>query len=153
LPAGDFADFLNNHRGRPERIDLRIVPDAPAGSTMRELFVERLEQFVKNYLDEANLPYIQKSGIRWHSPQQLLRDEVPADLVQGGLDGFHSICFEVESDPASRRRPIGIVINNIRDRAVDDHLKWEKEYRQRSPLVLLDSKSSGKRLRLLSDRN
>lgn len=149
LPAGDFADFLNNHRSNPERLDFRIAADAPTGSTMRGLFVERLEQFVKNYLDRANLPNIQKSGMTWHSSQQLLHNEEPADLVQTGLNGSHSICFEVDADPASRRRPIGIVINNIRARALNDHLKWEKDYRQRSPMLFFDSNFPRKRIRLL----
>ena len=146
LPAGDFADFLNKHQNRLERIDLRIVADAPTGSTRRERFVERLEDFVLNYLDEVNLPYTQISGMSWHSAQ-LSHDEESTDLVQVDSDGSHSICFEVDSEPTSRRRPIGIVINNSRERDLESHLVWEKKYRQRSPMILLNSRSPRNRIK------
>ncbi len=146
LPAGDLADFLNNHRGKPERIDLRIVPDAPSGSTIRELFVGRLEQFVRGHLDEANLPYIQKSGIRWHSVLQSYCGD-STDLIQVDSDDAHGVCFEVDGDSVLKRRPIGIVISNVRDRALEDQLKWEKEYRQRTQMILLDSRSIRQRIK------
>lgn len=147
LPAGDFADFLNRHRGKPERIDLRVIPGAPTGSARRELFVSRLEQYVKEHLDEASLSYTQKSGMRWHTVQQSHAEESTGGLIKVESDGAHSICFEVDKDSVLRRRPIGIVIGNIRDRALDDHLKWEKAYRQRSPMILLDSRSVRKRIK------
>ncbi len=145
LPAGDFADFLNMHRGKPERIDLRVVADALSGSTMQKLFVERLEDFVNNYLNGADLPYTQRSGTRWHSAR-LSHDEESAGLIKIPSDGFHNICFELDADPTSRRRTVGIVTNNFGDRSLDDHLKYEKIYRQRSPMIFFDSKSPRKRI-------